>query len=689
MCTDDATDSRARWLTSPVPASTLLYIDLRSDWVNSSVIIQSLSKPTDIPDLVEAGLWYHQASNTIYGGFAGRRSVISDPSPDQYPLGIFSFKPDSNGLGTFDTALDDSAWGSNTRPMQGAIAFSNDTGYVLGGCASSDTSPDTADYDSPVALDGLLTFDMDSQKLSNISATDYNGNGTVEFARMEFVATYGPKGIFVVLGGDQPFNVDGSAGEDNLIPFTSVSVYDPYSNKWYQQTTSGNIPEPRKEFCTAGVASANETYEIFLYAGWGGNLGSRAIVYDEIFILTLPAFTWVKVNYPPKAPRHALSCNAVGGSQIVTIGGLDTASADAFSANVYIDVFNKSDPFANGLNIFDMTTLSFADKYTANPPPYTQSNLIASVYNPNPNTQYDDPGLATLMQEKIYNPITIGISGGSSSNSTNPNPEPSVTPTSSNNGGSGHSHTGAIVGGVVGGIVGLALLSAAAFYFLRRHRQQRQGGAYTPANQTPAPMMQQQQQERDAGPLAGTTAIVGGGAAGYYAPHDRKDHGAFPSAPAAPQELSGPELQEMEGDATAQEVHGDAHSYELSAVSPTAASRSGGGSSSSYGDGGAAYVPAGRKRDVRGLQELHPVARSQGGRGATEQQQQQQQQPISDSEELYGATPTNTDGSPSARGSEFGSRSEGTGTGTGAVSLADTLRMPDTLRPGTGSGGGR
>ena len=645
------------------------------------MVIQSLSKPSNIPDLVNAGLWYQKSTNTIYGGFAGRRSYITGTNqPNQYPLGVFSFKPDGDGLGTFDVVVKSQAWGSNTRPMQGAIAFGDDTGYVLGGCASSDTSPETADYSSPVALDGLLTFDMGSQTLNNISATGYNGNGTVEYAKMEYVAPFGPQGLFVILGGDQPPNVDGEVGEDSFIPFTTVSVYEPASNKWYQQSTTGNIPEPRKEFCTAGVASTNETYEIFLYAGWGGNLGSAATPYDEIFILTLPAFTWVKVDYPPKSPRHALSCNAVGGSQIITIGGLDSASADAFSANVYQDVFNTSDPFANGLNIFDMSTLSFADKYTANPPPYTQSALIASVYDSNPNTQYDDPALGSLMSQKNFNSQTTGISGGSASgdNSTNSNPGPGLTPTSSGSGAgsdsnssSSSSNTGAIAGGVVGGVVGLALLAAAVFYFLRRgggRQNQHNGGAYTPAdNHSPGLPPTTTMQERDAGPLPA--------GAGFYAPpsHDQKTGAAtavpatVPAAP-PPQELHGTDRQEMEGDMTAQEVHGDVHPFELAATSPTVSSVR---NSSNAG----AFVPSGRKQDVvRSPAERHP-ARTQD----VVQNSAVMMGPPSDSEELYAVTPTNLS---SAGGSDFGSSPEETGTVTS--SLADTLRLPESLRSGSG-----
>ncbi len=101
----------------------------------------------------------------------------------------------------------------------------------------------------------------------------------------------------------------------------------------------------------------------FLYAGRAYQLGAAAVPFDTIHFLTLPAFHWIRVDYNPQSPRFALSFNAVGGSQILTIAGVD--------ANSKIDVgdqhdisrstYNTSeDPFKQGLAIFDMTTLEFA-----------------------------------------------------------------------------------------------------------------------------------------------------------------------------------------------------------------------------------------------------------------------------------------------------------------------------------------
>lgn len=119
----------------------------------------------------------------------------------------------------------------------------------------------------------------------------------------------------------------------------------------------------------------------FVYAGWDGNLGSTAVQYDTINVLTLPAFHWITVPYNPQNPRHGHSCNPVGGSQIISIGGVDSTAIVAHGQNIIKRTFDNSpDPFAQGLAIFDMTELSFVNQYTTQPPPYEQSEEVKQFY---------------------------------------------------------------------------------------------------------------------------------------------------------------------------------------------------------------------------------------------------------------------------------------------------------------------
>lgn len=120
----------------------------------------------------------------------------------------------------------------------------------------------------------------------------------------------------------------------------------------------------------------------FIYAGWGSNLGSAAIPYDEIYILTLPAFEWIKVNYAPANPRHGHSCHTVGNRQMLVIGGVDSL-ADTTSTNANtLDkaTFATADQFTQGLAIFDMSALTWSSQYDATAPTYEQPDPVKTYY---------------------------------------------------------------------------------------------------------------------------------------------------------------------------------------------------------------------------------------------------------------------------------------------------------------------
>lgn len=118
-----------------------------------------------------------------------------------------------------------------------------------------------------------------------------------------------------------------------------------------------------------------------VYAGWGAVLGSEAVSYDTVNILTLPAFHWISVPYNPQNPRAAHTCNAVGGSQILIIGGVDISLPELNdTTHISSESYATQDPNAQGLAIFDLTNLTWSTQYTAGASPYQQSEEIKAVY---------------------------------------------------------------------------------------------------------------------------------------------------------------------------------------------------------------------------------------------------------------------------------------------------------------------
>ena len=97
-------------------------------------------------------------------------------------------------------------------------------------------------------------------------------------------------------------------------------------------------------------------------------------------------FRWIQVNYTAQNPRLGLTCNLVGGSQILTIGGSDPNAPGVNTSHTGTSGFLKPisttpDPNLQSLAVFDMTQLAWASQYTSGQPAYyEQSEAIKGVY---------------------------------------------------------------------------------------------------------------------------------------------------------------------------------------------------------------------------------------------------------------------------------------------------------------------
>ena len=97
-------------------------------------------------------------------------------------------------------------------------------------------------------LPGMIQFDMTLRTFSNNSGNLLPGEDPLYWGAMEDIPVFGPKGLLMVMGGND---------NNSLIDFGSVRMYDIAAMKWYNQTTTGDKPEPRRESCTAGLPFSN------------------------------------------------------------------------------------------------------------------------------------------------------------------------------------------------------------------------------------------------------------------------------------------------------------------------------------------------------------------------------------------------------------------------------------------------
>ena len=181
------------------------------------------------------------------------------------PITLWTFKPDTFGNGIWTNV---SNWTTTStrlnRPADSLQAFSGDIAWSLGGY---DETPDGPTDLEKVVIPGMIRFNMSSRSLENISSTEYTYNGgAIANGAMHFVPSFGPGGIFVAMGG-------GVAQFEASLDFSTLAVFDPIRGEWWNQTTTGAAPIPRIDFCTAGISSSNNTYEMCVDFNPHGLLG--------------------------------------------------------------------------------------------------------------------------------------------------------------------------------------------------------------------------------------------------------------------------------------------------------------------------------------------------------------------------------------------------------------------------------
>ena len=194
-----------------------------------------------------------------------------------------------------------------------------------------------------------------------------------------------------------------------------------------------------------------------MYGGRGLN-GTANVFFDEIWVLSIPSFTWTKI-YQGTSPRYGHTCHRVGTRTMLTVGGAENIK------------YNQTpcDWETKGVGVFDMTDLEWGSVYDANAPNYTLPNLVASTIGSvgggaasmtQPKGGFDQEGLAAIFKIPwmANGSDTSGHDANKPPVGTNSTLPPSSQPASKN-------ITGSIVGAVVGGLALVGLLSTLLWYY--------------------------------------------------------------------------------------------------------------------------------------------------------------------------------------------------------------------------------
>lgn len=361
-----------------------LSIDLRYSWTNSSVSFNVMTQGA--PVLNTGVLWPSQDESSFYA-WAGEQSSLSNISVVPVPSNdLWRFDVNGQGGGTWQSS---SVPSNFVRTSTSQYTAGGDVGYILGGYVSDRTSPENALLGRWQMSPGMVSYNMTTgawlNESSCIGDSCYRDNGY-----MQFVDGFGSSGVIIALGGCTQTTPTyfGQCNATSPDALSNIYIYDPARARWFTQTASnapGQLPQPRQDFCGVGVPGDNGTYEIFIFGGglYSDGTNDDLTYLDEVFVLSLPAFTWFKADYTPTHTRTAHSCNVIGKRQMISLGGVNP------TGNLWL----PADPWTQSIGVFDMTEMRWADGYNATAEDYVTPDVVKAWYagnGPYPNWDSDD-----------------------------------------------------------------------------------------------------------------------------------------------------------------------------------------------------------------------------------------------------------------------------------------------------------
>ncbi|EME42672.1 hypothetical protein DOTSEDRAFT_73483 [Dothistroma septosporum NZE10] len=346
-----------------------LSIDLTKTWQISTPSLTGLPQPSGPPNVSLGTLWNSHESLFLYGG-------------------EFQWKPpvSPTAFSTWEYNIASSSWVEHSDPVtsQGVSAPSNDDpvqraaegaavnvpslgrGFYFGGHLDGYTTQDWSQSIARVYLQSLLEFTFPGYENDQVDALsgkkDAGSSGVYRnvtqgglqsragFTQradglLVYVPGFGEQGILLALAGGT---------NESFTQMNQINVYDIANSTWYNQATSGETPAIRVNPCSVIAAAPDgSSYNIYMFGGQNLIPAGNQTQYNDMWILTLPSFTWIKVDQsgqsvPPGRSGH--TCNIWDG-QMIMIGGY--TGADSLTCE------------SPGIYVYDLSATSWVNQFTA------------------------------------------------------------------------------------------------------------------------------------------------------------------------------------------------------------------------------------------------------------------------------------------------------------------------------------
>jgi hypothetical protein len=262
-------------------------------------LVANSSKNASIPSVSGGILWADDVNKFTYQ-FGGELSWHASSKYDVFP--IYDVFLDKWNVSTLSDDVRRTSWGA------GVSVNERGEGYYLGGWNNNRTNPGWRG--NSTASSDLIRYDMATN-------TFLNSTGPNDTGRAEGVMVFIPasdSGLLIHFGGVlDPFRNGTMVGSQMDI----IDIYDMASTKWYTQKATGDVPDMRRRFCGGATwADDNSSWNVYIYGGLG--IPPNGVGFDDVYILSMPSFTWVKwwpTEPGPGRPHHSMTCNVINRSQ--------------------------------------------------------------------------------------------------------------------------------------------------------------------------------------------------------------------------------------------------------------------------------------------------------------------------------------------------------------------------------------
>ncbi|KIW44883.1 uncharacterized protein PV06_03321 [Exophiala oligosperma] len=418
--------------------------------------VEGFSGPINVHD---ASLFAGKNDSTTLHMFGGTTSGFNESfryfevaPTTQYAVWSYDMRDDTwlavDTSGALDTIP---SWGASTEVPDLGLAF------FVGGQIDSGTADTTQNLgDETIGVGGMVVINTTTNNVKNLTV-DESVRSNRQGAGMVYVANFGESGVLVLLGGET--QADGLLAMDDITTFdvNSTDLSDspsPNTNFWYSQKASGDIPSSRTDFClVAAPAQDNSSTNIYLYGGT-----SESTIFDDIYVLSLPSFTWVKV-FTGQDACWSVTCHFLARRQMITVGGGGKSSNISHDCNWE----QKS------LAVLDLSTISWGSVFDANAGQYdVPDDVVAAIggdptggaTKTQPEAGWTDSSLSRLFSIKTA--TTSSVPGTTSTAVSNPYDVSSDTD---------HGISGGAVAGIVIGAVAFVAIACGGIFFYSRSRR--------------------------------------------------------------------------------------------------------------------------------------------------------------------------------------------------------------------------